>query len=126
MATKPLTTEAIALTEKKMNMTLVVVNSACRFRAQLVQRKATNETFSGKATRLLFWKHTLGPLYCTQKPQSLGNAVPKQRPQTLDLLFANMKEQRMRALSQQNNGRRRNGGGQLRQQWGRGRGRFGN
>ncbi|KAL6962386.1 hypothetical protein U1Q18_037343 [Sarracenia purpurea var. burkii] len=108
MATKPLTTEAIALTEKKMNMTLVVVNSACRFRAQLVQRKATNETFSGK------------------KPQSLGNAVPKQRPQTLDLLFANMKEQRMRALSQQNNGRRRNGGGQLRQQWGRGRGRFGN
>ncbi|KAL6963559.1 hypothetical protein U1Q18_034570 [Sarracenia purpurea var. burkii] len=97
-----------------------------RFRAQLVQRKATNETFSGKATRLLFWKHTLGPLYCTQKPQSLGNAVPKQRPQTLDLLFANMKEQRMRALSQQNNGRRRNGGGQLRQQWGRGRGRFGN
>ncbi|KAL6986429.1 hypothetical protein U1Q18_019791 [Sarracenia purpurea var. burkii] len=79
-----------------------------RFRAQLVQRKATNETFTGK------------------KPQSLGNAVPKQRPQTLDLLFANMKEQRMRALSQQNNGRRRNGGGQLRQQWGRGRGRFGN
>ncbi|KAI3703478.1 hypothetical protein L1987_73577 [Smallanthus sonchifolius] len=45
--------------------------------------------------------------------------VPKQKPQTLDSLFANMKEQRMNALSQQqqqkqyNNGRR-NGAGQQR------------
>lgn len=61
---------------------------------------------------------------CLPQPQPQANTVPKQRPQTLDSRFANMKEQRMRALSQQNNGGRRNGGGQQRQQWGRGR--FGN
>ncbi|XP_071737458.1 uncharacterized protein [Rutidosis leptorrhynchoides] len=41
----------------------------------------------------------------------------KQRPQTMDSLFANMKEQRVKALSQQqnnNNTGRRNGGGQSR------------
>ncbi|KAF7151099.1 hypothetical protein RHSIM_Rhsim02G0244500 [Rhododendron simsii] len=76
-----------------------------RARAAPVQRKATNGSF-------------------TAKPQPQANTVPKQRPQTLDSRFANMKEQRMRALSQQNNGGRRNGVGQQRQQWGRGR--FGN
>ncbi|XP_058203583.1 uncharacterized protein LOC131317911 [Rhododendron vialii] len=76
-----------------------------RARAPPVQRKATNGSF-------------------TAKPQPQANTVPKQRPQTLDSRFANMKEQRMRALSQQNNGGRRNGGGQQRQQWGKGR--FGN
>ncbi|THG08540.1 hypothetical protein TEA_005079 [Camellia sinensis var. sinensis] len=58
------------------------------------------------------------------QPQPQVNTVPKQKPQTLDSLFANMKEQRIRALSQQSSGRR-NGGGQPRHQhWGRGR--FGN
>ncbi|KAG6409810.1 hypothetical protein SASPL_127852 [Salvia splendens] len=33
-----------------------------------------------------------------------ANIAPKQKPQTLDSLFANMKEQRMRNLSQQSNG----------------------
>ncbi|PIA48996.1 hypothetical protein AQUCO_01300094v1 [Aquilegia coerulea] len=52
----------------------------------------------------------------------LAKMVPKQRPQTLDSLFANMKEQRMRV---QQNIARRDGpvGSQPRQ---RGRGRFGN
>lgn len=57
-----------------------------------------------------------------QKPVQQANIVPKQKPQTLDSLFANMKEQRMRVLSQQNNnGPRRNGGGQLRLPWARNR-----
>ena len=42
----------------------------------------------------------------------------------LDSLFANMKEQRMRVLSGQNNAVQRNGGGGQRMPWGRGR--FGN
>ncbi|RVX04202.1 hypothetical protein CK203_015691 [Vitis vinifera] len=50
--------------------------------------------------------------------------VPKQRPQTLDSLFADMKEQRMRVSSRQNNAGRQNGFGV--QRLPRGRGRFGN
>ncbi|GAA0182766.1 hypothetical protein LIER_30421 [Lithospermum erythrorhizon] len=38
-------------------------------------------------------------------------ALVWQKPQTLDSLFANMKEQRLKSLPQQNNGPRRNGGG---------------
>ncbi|GMP96677.1 hypothetical protein CsSME_00045212 [Camellia sinensis var. sinensis] len=73
-----------------------------------VQRKATKGSFTVKQPQ----------------PQPQVNTVPKQKPQTLDSLFANMKEQRIRALSQQSSGRR-NGGGQPRHQhWGRGR--FGN
>ncbi|KAF4353213.1 hypothetical protein CsatB_004736 [Cannabis sativa] len=64
--------------------------------------------------------------------QQGGNAgMHKQRPQTLDSLFANMKEERMRILSQKNNGvqqhqqqQYRNRGSQQRPS--RGRGRFGN
>lgn len=57
------------------------------------------------------------------------NAVPKQRPQTLDSLFANMKERRMKAFSPPNNGGgvQLNGGGRggrPRVPWARGR--FGN
>ncbi|XP_058100421.1 uncharacterized protein LOC131245167 [Magnolia sinica] len=56
------------------------------------------------------------------------NVVPKQRPQTLDSLFANMKEQRMRVLSQQQtrggqNVRRRGAQQQQQQQQMRGGGR---
>ncbi|KAJ4981004.1 hypothetical protein NE237_031841 [Protea cynaroides] len=54
--------------------------------------------------------------------QQEAKLVPKQRPHTLDSLFANMKEQRMRALSQQMNARR--GGGY--QQQNRRRGQFNN
>ncbi|PSR91433.1 Ribosomal protein L6 protein [Actinidia chinensis var. chinensis] len=67
-----------------------------------IQRKAINGNFTVKA---------MNGSFTAKKPQPQVNVVPKQRPQTLDSLFANMKEQRMRALSQQNNGGRRNGGG---------------
>ncbi|XP_038679969.1 UAP56-interacting factor-like isoform X2 [Tripterygium wilfordii] len=57
--------------------------------------------------------------------QQQGISGAKQRPQTLDSLFANMKEQRMRKISSQNNAVRHNGGGgQPRVPWARGR--FGN
>ncbi|XP_068666904.1 uncharacterized protein [Aristolochia californica] len=39
---------------------------------------------------------------------SRAKAVPKQRPQTLDSLFADMKEQRMKALSRQQGNNQRN------------------
>ncbi|CAN4077415.1 unnamed protein product [Withania somnifera] len=48
-------------------------------------------------------------------------AVSKQRPQTLDSLFANLKEQRMKMQSQQNNAPKRNGSGQHVVPWVRGR-----
>lgn len=51
-----------------------------------------------------------------------GNVAAKQRPQTLDSLFANMKEQRMRALSRQKNSNlQRNGGSRPRVPWARAR-----
>ncbi|XP_051136919.1 uncharacterized protein LOC127255443 isoform X2 [Andrographis paniculata] len=55
-----------------------------------------------------------------KKPFQQANSMPKQKPQTLDALFANMKEQRMKAaISQQNTGSRRNVGGQPRLPWAR-------
>ncbi|KAK4400954.1 hypothetical protein Sango_1201500 [Sesamum angolense] len=48
------------------------------------------------------------------------NIGPRQNHQTLDSLFANMKEERKRVLSQQNNWSRRNGGDQPRVTWARG------
>lgn len=63
-----------------------------------------------------------------QEPPRQGAAeLPKQRPQTLDSLFANMKEERMRVLSRKNNAVRqvqRSRGGPQRPPWRRGR--FGN
>lgn len=59
-----------------------------------------------------------------QKQQENEDVMPKQKPKTLDSLFANMKEQRMRDLSMRNDVGQRNGGGNRRQPWGRGR--FGN
>ncbi|RYR58845.1 hypothetical protein Ahy_A05g024710 isoform A [Arachis hypogaea] len=61
------------------------------------------------------------PVPSPQPQQGNGDVVPKQRPQTLDSLFANMKEQRMRVLSRQNNAVQRNGGGNRRPLSGRGR-----
>ncbi|KAJ6714334.1 RIBOSOME MATURATION FACTOR [Salix viminalis] len=53
--------------------------------------------------------------------QHQGDAGAKQRPQTLDLLFANMKEQRMKVLSRKNNAIQYNGGGRRpRVPWARG------
>ncbi|XP_059443190.1 uncharacterized protein LOC132176327 [Corylus avellana] len=71
-----------------------------------VQRRAPNGDFAAKSPR----------------QQQQANAVPKPRSQTLDSLFANMKEQRMRILSRQNNAPLpRNGGGSRIPPWARGR-----
>ncbi|CAA0838810.1 Unknown protein [Striga hermonthica] len=48
------------------------------------------------------------------------NGGPKQKPQTLDSLFANMKEERMRSVSRQSNGSGRNGGTRHVVPWARG------
>ncbi|KAE9612871.1 hypothetical protein Lalb_Chr05g0211571 [Lupinus albus] len=60
------------------------------------------------------------PLSRHQQQQENMDIMPKQRPQTLDSLFANLKEQRMRVSSRQNNGVQRNGGGSWRPRWRRG------
>ncbi|KAG6405969.1 hypothetical protein SASPL_133565 [Salvia splendens] len=55
-----------------------------------------------------------------QKPAQQASLSPKQKPQTLDSLFANMKEERMRVLSRQSNDSRRKGWSQLGVPWARG------
>ncbi|KAL2902800.1 UAP56-interacting factor [Bienertia sinuspersici] len=61
-----------------------------------------------------------------QQPCQRGEIMPNQKPKTLDSLFANMKEQRMRAFTHTNNGGAVRGAvnNQPRQPWLRGR--FGN
>ncbi|KAL7159910.1 hypothetical protein ABFS83_01G059400 [Erythranthe nasuta] len=60
--------------------------------------------------------------FTVKKPLQQGNIMPKKKPtQTLDSRFASMKEQRMKGLSQQSNGQRRNGGGQAGVPWARNR-----
>ncbi|KAL0371912.1 UNVERIFIED_CONTAM: hypothetical protein Scaly_0872800 [Sesamum calycinum] len=58
--------------------------------------------------------------FTVKKSQQQTNIGPMQNHQTLDSLFANMKEERKRVLSQQNNWSRRNGGDQPRVPWARG------
>ncbi|ONI07440.1 hypothetical protein PRUPE_5G120800 [Prunus persica] len=206
MATKPLTTETIALTEKKMDMTLddIIKMSKVAPKGKKQQRRASNKAqnfvkgaaqdkpaklrrfmdarssirqgvlaqrrsnFQGNQfpiaaeaarkaavaplrnrafnrNRVPNWKARVGAPILQRRAGNVGygtklplpqqqqqqlrqqeNALPKQRPQTLDLLFANMKEQRMRAQPRQNNAVPRNiRGVQQRPPWGRG-GRFGN
>ncbi|KAK4435481.1 Nucleoside diphosphate kinase, chloroplastic [Sesamum alatum] len=193
MAAKPLTTEAIALTEKKMDMTLDDIikmsktngakpkNQRVSNRGQKFVNNAAQDKFS-KARRFMDTRSSLrqgalarrrsnfqgnqfplateaarkaavapirnrafnrskpfnvnkpragsstvqkvaanGGGFTVKKQPQQANVGPKQKPQTLDSLFANMKEQRMRVLSQQNNGTRRNGGGQPRVPWARNR-----
>ncbi|CAA2985644.1 uncharacterized protein LOC111390473 [Olea europaea var. sylvestris] len=196
MAAKPITNEAIALTEKKINMTLDdiiklsktnvtkpkkqrISNRNQRFAKNIVQDKSAKvqrfmdtrsslrqgalarrrSNFQGNQFPLVTEaarKAAVAPIsnraFNKSRPVNLNNprgwapaiqknaangggfiekkqqqqvkVVPKQRSQTLDSRFANMKEQRMRVLSQQNNGPRRNGGGQTVVPWARGR--FGN
>ncbi|ESW30570.1 hypothetical protein PHAVU_002G164100 [Phaseolus vulgaris] len=85
-----------------------------RFRVPVGQRRAVNGGFAAKHQ----------PIPSPQKHLANVDIMPKQKPQTLDSLFANMKEQRMRVLSMQNNAVQRNGNGNRRIPWGRGR--FGN
>ncbi|XP_051136917.1 uncharacterized protein LOC127255443 isoform X1 [Andrographis paniculata] len=193
MAAKPLTTEAIALTEKKMDMTLDDIikmsktkdtkkpkNQRVSNRGQKFGNNVAQDKFS-KARRFMDTRSSLrqgalaqrrsnfqgnqfpvateaarkaavaplrnrafsrnkafnpnkprvgGPVVqkfvangggsTLKKPFQQANSMPKQKPQTLDALFANMKEQRMKAaISQQNTGSRRNVGGQPRLPWAR-------
>ncbi|KAK0586713.1 hypothetical protein LWI29_011168 [Acer saccharum] len=189
MAAKPLTSEAIALTEKKMDMTLddiikmsknttatkpkqqhrvlnkgqktfgnAVQEKAFKVRQYMgsrssvrqgvlaqrrsnfqgnhfpltteVARKATsaparNRAFNGSMVPNKMNRARGGALPVQrrsnggfaklqqQRPhqQQQDNAVTKQRPQTLDSLFANMKEQRMKVVSRQNNNNNNGGGG---------------
>ncbi|KAG8382124.1 hypothetical protein BUALT_Bualt05G0044100 [Buddleja alternifolia] len=191
MAAKPLTSKAIALTEKKMDMTLDdiikmsktnaskpkkqrVPNKGQKFinnvpqdnslkvrrfmdsrsslrQGALAQRRSNfqgnqfplateaakkaavapigsrafnrSKPFNVNNPRIgarTFPKHAGNGGFTMKKPVQQANAGPKQKPQTLDSLFANMKEQRMRVLSGQNNGLRRNRGGQSRVPWARG------
>ncbi|KAF3448711.1 hypothetical protein FNV43_RR09424 [Rhamnella rubrinervis] len=205
MAAKPLTTEAIALTEKKMDMTLddIIKMSKNNASKPKKQRRAPNKSqtflkgtaqekstkvrrfmdsrsslrqgvlaqrrsnfqgnqfplateFARKAAvaplrnrafshnRMANWKARVAgpplqrragnggfaakqPAQQQRRQQQHGEAMPKQQQQrpTLDSLFANMKEQRMRVLSRKNNAAvQRNRNGQQRPPWGRGR--FGN
>ncbi|KAJ1386082.1 hypothetical protein SESBI_41124 [Sesbania bispinosa] len=101
------------LHNKAPNRSRVANWNKARFRVPASQRRAASGSFAAKQS-----------LPSTQKQQENVEIMPKQKPQTLDSLFANMKEQRMRVLSMRNNAVQRNGGGNRRQPWGRGR--FGN
>ncbi|URE12361.1 hypothetical protein MUK42_35220 [Musa troglodytarum] len=163
MATKPLTTEAIALTEKKMDMTLDDIikmskknptkgkrpqrppiksqgflngNSHGNTRMQrfidsrslirqgvLAKRRSNFHSDKFPITTEVARKAAVmpvsnrrinrnGPRVTATTIQRKGSdngfnvkdkAVAKQKPQTLDALFANMKEQRMRLMSQKVN-----------------------
>ncbi|GMI71673.1 UAP56-interacting export factor 1 [Hibiscus trionum] len=76
-----------------------------RIGAPHVQRRAGNGGFAAKQQRQQQW-----------------NTGTKQKPKTLDSLFAVMKEERMRVFSShQNNNVQANGGGRQRMPWRRGR-----
>nr|GLL27584.1 Nucleoside diphosphate kinase [Ipomoea trifida] len=184
MATKPLTSETIALTEKKMDMTLDDIikmskNNSNKSKSKRVsnrsQKTFTNATQdkSGKIRKFMDTRSSLRQGALAQRRSSFqGNQFPlateaakkaatapirsrgfsrnrtgnmnkrrvaaplvqrnvangggfsvKPKPQTLDSLFANMKEQRMKT-SQQTNGARKNGRSQHQAPWIRRR--FGN
>ncbi|KAL0305101.1 UNVERIFIED_CONTAM: hypothetical protein Scaly_2998000 [Sesamum calycinum] len=168
MAAKPLTSEAIALAEKKMDMTLLgvsvfyVVYGMIKVLLSSEQGTLARRRSNFKANqswelrpleRLLLLPFVVEPLskvvaglmvfptgarhfwagaptiqknpvngggFTVKKSQQQTNIGPMQNHQTLDSLFANMKEERKRVLSQQNNWSRRNGGDQPRVPWARG------
>ncbi|KAK4262885.1 hypothetical protein QN277_028383 [Acacia crassicarpa] len=82
------------------NRSRMANQNKARFGVPTGQRRAASGNFAPKAR----------PSQQQQQQQEL-NALPKQRPQTLDSLFANMKEQRMRGVSRPNNNVQRIGGG---------------
>ncbi|KAI3756367.1 hypothetical protein L1987_56187 [Smallanthus sonchifolius] len=196
MAAKPLTTAAIAMTEKKMDMSLddiikmskngTGLNKARKQRIPNKNQKFSNNVVQDKSMKLRRFMDTRSTLrqgvlgqrrtnfqgnrfsfaaeaarkaavapfrnsnfnrsqaVTSYRPRAVGRpvqnravngggfvimkqqgkVVPKQKGQTLDSLFANMKEQRMKVLSHQqqqqnNNVGRRNGAGQQRPRWSR-------
>ncbi|KAJ7945052.1 Ribosome maturation factor [Quillaja saponaria] len=97
------------LRNRAFNSSRVANWNKTRVGVPLGQRRTANRGFASK------------PLSLPQQQQYHEvSVVPKQRPQTLDSLFANMKEQRMRVLSRQNNSVPHIGG-QRRPPWRRGR-----
>ncbi|KAK8560887.1 hypothetical protein V6N13_026322 [Hibiscus sabdariffa] len=86
-----------------------------RIGATHFQRRAGNGGFAAKPQQL--------PQQQQQQQQERNwNTGTKQKPKTLDSLFAVMKEERMRVFSsQQNNNVQANGGGRQRMPWRRGR-----
>ncbi|KAG6399403.1 hypothetical protein SASPL_140884 [Salvia splendens] len=188
MAAKPLTSEAIALTEKKMDMSLddIIKISKTRGMKPNKQRvsnkgqKSFNNASQDKGLKVKRFMDTRTSLrqgaLAKRRSNFQGNQFPlateaakkasvapirnkasnqfrplnanksragastfqknavarvgfvvkktlqqsAQKPQTLDALFGNMKEERMRVLSQQNNGSRRNGRSQHGVPWARG------
>ncbi|XP_012572131.1 uncharacterized protein [Cicer arietinum] len=90
-----------------------------RFHTPVNQRRAASGGFTAKPLPPYLQQHQ----HHHQKQEDV-NIKTKQRPQTLDSLFANLREQRMKVFSRQNNSVQHNGAGSRRPQWGRGR--FGN
>jgi len=102
------------LPSKVPNRNRAANRNKARFQVPASQRRAASGGFGAKQ-----------PLPSHQQQQHENvDVMLKQKPKTLDSLFANMKEQRMRDLSMRNNIGQHNGGGNRRLPWGRGR--FGN
>ncbi|CAI9094317.1 OLC1v1030035C1 [Oldenlandia corymbosa var. corymbosa] len=109
---------AIPIRNKPFNAVRAVNTNRPRGGAFVHERAVT----SGGGFRMQFQESVP---YGGQQHKQHSSVSNKQKPQTLDSLFANMKEERMRVMSQQSNnnqGRRNNaGGGQRYPPWQRGR-----
>ncbi|XP_054824242.1 uncharacterized protein LOC129322166 isoform X2 [Prosopis cineraria] len=104
------------LRNRASNRSRVANRNKARFGVAAGQRRAASGNFAVKPR----------PSQQQQQQQQELNVMPKQRQQTLDSLFANMKEQRMRVQSRQNHNVQRNGGGGGHRIPPWGRSRFGN
>ncbi|KAE8717511.1 nucleoside diphosphate kinase III [Hibiscus syriacus] len=88
-----------------------------RIGAPPFQRRVGNGGFAVKPRRPLQQQQ-----HNQQQRERQGNTETKQKPKTLDSMFASMKEERMKVFSsQQNSNVPADGGGRQRRPWGRGR-----
>lgn len=85
----------------------------------MFQRGAANGGFVAKSQQ----RQSQQPHSQPESQQQQGDGDVKQRPKTLDSLFANMKEQRLKSMSRQNNyvPRRGSNAGRPKVPWARGR-----
>ncbi|KAI5383448.1 uncharacterized protein LOC127101181 isoform X2 [Lathyrus oleraceus] len=90
-----------------------------RFQVPVNQRRAASGNFAAKP--LPPFQHQQQQHQHHYQQQDVNIKPNNQRPHTLDSLFANMKEQRMKVFSRQNNAVQHNGAGNGRSPWGRGR-----